>query len=61
MVRTRLKGSTVAGAALLFVLPAIFAQTVNPYKATVMHDLTGRLDGSTTSSRPYFRRGLRPR
>ncbi len=41
MLRTRLKSSMVAGAALLFVLPAIFAQTVNPYKATVMRDLTG--------------------
>jgi hypothetical protein len=31
----------VMGAVFLFVVPAIFAQTVNPYKATELHDLAG--------------------
>jgi hypothetical protein len=41
MLRIRLKGSMVVGAALLFVLPAIFAQTANPSKAAGAPDLTG--------------------
>jgi len=41
MVRNRLKGSMVAGAVLLFMLPAIFAQTANPSKTTSAPDLTG--------------------
>src|ERR1700674_1533922 len=41
MVRNRLKGSMFAGAAFLFALPAIFAQTANPSKAAGAPDLTG--------------------
>src|SRR5512135_1155015 len=41
MVRNRLKGSIFAGAALVLTLPAIFAQTANPSKATGAPDLTG--------------------
>src|ERR1700674_1783103 len=41
MARNRLKGSLVTGAALLFVLPAIFAQTTNPSKAARAPDLSG--------------------
>jgi hypothetical protein len=41
MARNPLKGSIVAGAALLFFLPAIFAQTANPSKPTSAPDLTG--------------------
>src|SRR5271169_2127377 len=41
MVRNRWNASIVAGAALLFVLPAIFGQAANPSKAAGAPDLTG--------------------
>jgi hypothetical protein len=40
-VRNRLNRSMLAGAALLFVLPAIFAQSGNPSKTAAAPDLTG--------------------
>jgi len=41
MLRNRLKGSILTGAALLLVLPAIFTLTANPSKAAGAPDLTG--------------------
>jgi hypothetical protein len=40
-VRNHLKGSMVAGAAFLFIVPAILAQTAKPSKSAVAPDLTG--------------------
>ncbi len=40
-MRNHLKGSMVAGAAFLVILPVILAQTPNPSKAAVARDLTG--------------------
>jgi hypothetical protein len=41
MLQNRLKGSLFAGAAMLFALPTIFAQTANPSKPASAPDLTG--------------------
>jgi len=41
MARNRWKGSMLAGAALLFAFPAMFAQSANPAKLAAAPDLTG--------------------
>jgi len=41
MARNRIKGSVLAGAALLLALPALFAQSANPSRPASAPDLTG--------------------